>query len=123
MEAAQSIKKQPKPNPSLWKRFWSEPWFAIATIILAAAILLFIVAPVCAVLLCNIGIGTDTLRLDNYKKFFRTSYYLEALGNSVLPAVITTIIVLFLCINIALYASRMKGFLSKAYRGIAALPL
>ncbi|HLR51629.1 MAG TPA: iron ABC transporter permease [Candidatus Avamphibacillus sp.] len=123
MEAAQSIKKQPKPNPSLWKRFWSEPWFAIATIILAAAILLFIVAPVFAVLLRSIGIGTDTLTLDYYKEFFQASYYLEALGNSVLSAVITTIIVLFLSINIALYATRMKGFLSKSYRGIALLPL
>jgi iron(III) transport system permease protein len=123
MEAAQSIEKQPKPNPSVWKRFWAEPWFAIATIVLAAAILLFIVAPVFAVLLRSIGVGTDALTLDYYKEFFQASYYLEALGNSVLSAVITTVIVLFLSINIALYATRMKGFLSKSFRGVALLPL
>lgn len=123
MEAVQPIKKQSKPSFSMWRRFWSEPWFAIATIILAAAILLFIVAPVFAVLLRSFGVGTGTLTLDYYKDFFEVSYYLEALRNSVLSAIITTVIVLFLSINIALYATRMKGFLAKSYRGIALLPL
>lgn len=123
MEAAQPAKKQLTPPSSMWRRFWSEPWFAIATIILAAAILLFIVAPVFAVLLKSFGIGTGELTLAYYKDFFQAPYYWEALRNSVLSAVISTVIVLFLSINIALYVTRAKSFLSKSYKGIALLPL
>lgn len=123
MESSHPLPKQPKPSFSTWRRFWSEPGFAIATIILAAAILLFIVAPVFAVLLRSFGVGTETLTFDYYTTFFQRAYYWKALGNSILSAGITTIIVLFLSINIALYATRMKGFFAKSYRGIALLPL
>lgn len=123
MESSHPLPKQPKPSFSTWRRFWSEPGFAIATIILAAAILLFIVAPVFAVLLRSFGVGTETLTFDYYTTFFQRAYYWKALGNSILSAGITTIIVLFLSINIALYATRMKGFFAKFYRGIALLPL
>lgn len=123
MEATQPLHKHSKPSFSKWRRFWSEPGFSIATIILALAILIFIVAPVFAVLLRSFGIGTGALTLEHYTTFFQRPYYWEALGNSILSAVITTLIVLFLSINIALYATRMKGFLAKSYRGIALLPL
>lgn len=123
MESSQPLPKEPKPSFSTWRRFWSEPGFAIATIILAVAILIFIVAPVFAVLLRSFGVGTETLTFDYYTTFFQRAYYWEALGNSILSAVITTIIVLFLSINVALYATRMKGFFAKSYRGIALLPL
>ncbi|MBY7144650.1 iron ABC transporter permease [Virgibacillus sp. NKC19-3] len=107
----------------MWGRFWAEPWFAIATIILAVAIIVFIVAPVFAVLLKSFGIGTGQLTLDYYKQFFQASYYWDALLNSILSAVISTVIVLFLSINIALYVTRSKSFLSKSFQGIALLPL
>ncbi|WP_449354744.1 ABC transporter permease [Virgibacillus natechei] len=123
MEAKKPMKNQLKPSSSMWRRFWSEPWFAIATIILAAAILLFIVAPVFAVLLKSFGIGTGSLTFDYYKEFFQAPYYWDALLNSVLSAIITTVVVLFLSINIALYVTRSKSLLSKSYQGIALLPL
>src|SRR5699024_6300199 len=103
------MKNQLKPSSSVWRRFWAEPWFAIATIILAAAILLFIVVPVFAVLLKSFGIGTGHVTFDYYKEFFEGSYYWKALLNSILSAIITTVIVLFLSINIALYATRSKS--------------
>lgn len=123
MEAIQPVKNLSKPSSTIWGRFWSEPWFAIATIVLAVAIILFIVAPVLAVLLKSFGIGTGQLTFDYYKEFFQASYYWDALMNSVLSAVISTIIVLFLSINIALYVTRSKSFLSKSFKGIALLPL
>lgn len=122
MEAVHSVTQQHKPF-SVWRRFWAEPWFAIATIILAVAILLFIVVPVFAVLLKSFGIGTGTLTLDYYKEFFQASYYWDALLNSVLSAIVTTIIVLFLSINISLYVTRSNSFLAKTYKGVALLPL
>src|SRR5699024_2502743 len=79
--------------------------------------------PVFAVLLRSFGVGTETLTFDYYTTFFQRAYYWEALGNSILSAVITTIIVLFLSINVALYATRMKAFFAKSYRVIALLLL
>ncbi|WP_051681494.1 ABC transporter permease [Virgibacillus alimentarius] len=123
METVPTVKKRLRPFQAKWQQFWSEPWFAIATIILAAAILIFIVAPVFAVLLKSFGIGTGQLTFDYYKEFFQASYYWEALKNSLLSAIITTVVVLFLSINIALYVTRTKNALSKSFKGIALLPL
>src|SRR5699024_11542802 len=106
----QPLPKEPKPSFSTWRRFWSEPGFAIATIILAVAILIFIVAPVFAVLLRSFGVGTETLTFDYYTTFFQRAYYWEALGNSILFAVIITIIFLFLCINFFFYVIFLYGF-------------
>ncbi|MFA1820019.1 ABC transporter permease [Virgibacillus oceani] len=114
---------QPKPSLSTWRRFWAEPWFAILTIILALAILLFIVAPVFAVLLKSIGIGSGSLTLDYYKAFFQRSYYLEALYNSVLSSAITTLIVVTISIIVSMYVTRSNSIFAKSYRGIALLPL
>ncbi|WP_309228318.1 ABC transporter permease [Virgibacillus saliphilus] len=123
MDATQPVNNRLKSSSTIWGRFWAEPWFAIATIILAVAIIVFIVAPVFAVLLKSFGIGTGQLTLDYYKQFFQASYYWDALLNSILSAVISTVIVLFLSINIALYVTRSKSFLSKSFQGIALLPL
>lgn len=123
MEAIPPVKSRPQLFRTKWERFWAEPWFAIATIILAVAIMMFIVAPVFAVLLKSFGLGTGQLTFDYYKQFFSASYYWEALLNSLLSAVISTIIVLFLSINIALYVTRTKNTISKSVKGIALLPL
>lgn len=123
MEAIPPVKSRPQLFRTKWERFWAEPWFAIATIILAVAIMIFIVAPVFAVLLKSFGLGTGQLTFDYYKQFFSASYYWEALLNSLLSAVISTIIVLFLSINIALYVTRTKNTISKSVKGIALLPL
>lgn len=114
-----------KPNPftTAWKRFWSEPGFAILTIILALAILLLIVVPVLAVLLKSFGIGSETLTFDHYKEFFSSSSYLRALRNSVTSSIVTTIIVTVLSIVVALYVTRSQSYLSRFYSGVAFLPL
>src|SRR5699024_9830734 len=122
-EAISPVKSRSQLFRTKWERFWAEPWFAIATIILAAAIMIFIVAPVFAVLLKSFGIGTGQLTFDYYKQFFGASYYWEALLNSLLSAIISTVVVLFLSINIALYVTRTKNIISKSFRGIALLPL
>ena len=123
MEAIPPVKSRPQPFRTKWERFWAEPWFAIATIILAVAIMIFIVAPVFAVLLKSFGLGSGQLTFDYYKQFFGASYYWESLLNSLLSAVISTVIVLFLSINIALYVTRTKNVISKSFKGIALLPL
>src|SRR5699024_9798618 len=92
-------------KPSIWKKFWSEPGFAILTLILALAILAFIVLPVFAVLLKSFGFGTGTITLEHYKEFFASSTYLTALKNSVLSSVVSTIVVTILGIIVSLYVT------------------
>lgn len=123
MGAAQLTKGRSKSSPNLWRRFWAEPWFSILTIILALSILLFIVVPVFAVLLKSFGIGTGTLTLEYYSKFFAESYYLDALVNSIMSSLITTLIVVVLSIAMSLYVTRSNSFFAKSYKGIALLPL
>lgn len=123
MEGTYSIKGRQNSLLFKWKRFWAEPWFAIATIILAIAIMLFIVAPVFAVLLKSFGIGSGAITLEYYVEFFQASYYWSALYNSILAAIITTVVVLFLSICIALYVTRSTSFVSKTYGSLALLPL
>lgn len=123
MEATQTGKNQSASFKKSWKRFWAEPWFAIATIILGASIILFIVAPVFAVLLKSLGFGTGGLTLEHYSEFFKATYYFDALLNSLKSAAITTIIVIILSVTISLYVTRSNNLLSKAFDGIALLPL
>lgn len=113
----------PKPFLHKWKRFWSEPLFAIATIILAISIILFIVAPVLAVLLKSFGLGTGEFTLNYYSEFFQSSYYFEALFNSMYSAVITTMAVIVLSIIVSLYVTRSQSIAARSYKGIALLPL
>lgn len=104
-------------------RFWREPGFAIATIVMAAAILLFIVAPVVTVLVRSVGVGSsEGFTLAHYAEFF-DDYYLGAYWNSIKAAVISTAIVVVLGVTVALYVTRTRGFRSGAVRGIALLPL
>ncbi len=114
-----------KPNSLIttWKKFWSEPGFAILTSVLALAILLFIVVPVLAVLLRSFGIGSGALTIEHYKEFFSSSAYLQSLRNSVASAVLTTIIVTTLSIAVGLYVTRSKSYLARFYSGVALLPL
>ncbi|TFJ92012.1 ABC transporter permease [Lentibacillus salicampi] len=123
MESVQPSNVQQKPSPGTWRRFWAEPWFAILTIILALAILLFIVAPVFAVLLKSFGLGTGSFTFEYYTKFFQESYYLNALYNSVMSSLITTFVVVMLSVAVSLYVTRSNNFLAKSYKGIALLPL
>src|SRR5690625_1117609 len=106
-----------------WRKFWSEPGFAILSIILIAAIFLFIVLPVFSVLLRSFGIGTGTFTFDHYKHFFNTTFYLKALLNSVYAAIISTAVVIFLSVCMPLYVTRSNSWLATAYRGISLLPL
>ncbi|WP_027963768.1 ABC transporter permease [Halalkalibacillus halophilus] len=106
-----------------FRNFWSEPWFAILTLVLAGAILLFIVVPVFAVLFKSFGIGSGEVTLEYYQNFFARSYYFESLVNSVSAAILSTLIVVFLSVCISLYVTRTTSFLSKFYRGAALLPL
>ncbi|MCP8615842.1 ABC transporter permease [Salirhabdus salicampi] len=114
---------QTRPFLREWKRLWSEPLFAIATIILALSIIIFIVAPVFAVLLKSFGIGTGDFTVANYEKFFQTSYYINSLLNSVKAALISTAAVVLLSVVVSLYVTRSQSFVAKTYRGIALLPL
>lgn len=118
-----SLKQRSNPFLTGWKKFWAEPGFAILTIILSLAILLFIVVPVFAVLLKSFGFGTGDLTLSYYKTFFTSSSYLQSLQNSVASAVATTIIVTILSIIVALYVTRSQSFLAKSYGGVSLLPL
>lgn len=116
-------KRKRNPFTTAWKNLWAEPGFAILTIILALAILLLIVVPVLAVLLRSFGIGSETLTLEHYKSFFSSSSYLGALRNSVTSSIVTTIMVTFLSVVLALYVTRTRSFLSRFYSGMALLPL
>ncbi len=108
---------------SKWQQFWAEPGFAVAAIIVAALLILFILVPVVAVFLKSFGIGSGGFTLTYYEKFFSTKSYFLALKNSVAAGFISTIIILLFSIPFALYVSRTKSMISKAYRGIALLPL
>ncbi|GAB4074496.1 iron ABC transporter permease [Barrientosiimonas marina] len=116
-------KRKSNPFTRAWKNLWAEPGFAILTIILALAILLLIVVPVVAVLLKSFGIGSETLTFSHYKDFFSSSTYLGALRNSILSSIVTTTVVIFLSIVLALYVTRSRSLLSRFYGGVALLPL
>ncbi|ENH98073.1 binding-protein-dependent transport system inner membrane protein [Gracilibacillus halophilus YIM-C55.5] len=105
------------------RQFWSEPWFAILTMVLAGAILLFIVVPVFAVLLKSFGMNENGFTLDYYQEFFSRTYYFDAIINSLSASILSTIIVVFLSVSISLYVTRSSSFVSKFYRGAALLPL
>ncbi|RPF53498.1 ABC transporter permease [Aquisalibacillus elongatus] len=105
------------------RQFWSEPWFAILTMILAGAILLFIVTPVFAVLYKSFGMDASGFTLDYYREFFSRTYYFDSMMNSLGAAVISTIIVVILSVSISLYVTRSTSFVSRFYRGAALLPL
>jgi iron(III) transport system permease protein len=128
VEIRQQQQKQQRLAPSTpffrdWKKLWSEPLFAVATIILAISILLFIVTPVLAVLLRSVGVGSGELTIQNYVKFFQTSYYIDSLFNSLKAAVLSTVGVVVLSIFVSLYVTRSESIVAKSYRGIALLPL
>lgn len=112
-----------KKLTSSWRGLWSEPGFGIATLIIILSLLLFILVPVFIVIIKSIGWGSGEITLDNYRVFFKTSYYFKALLNSLLAAVITTIIVIPLSTIFSLYVTRSSSVISKLYRSIAQLPL
>ncbi|MCR6109454.1 iron ABC transporter permease [Bacillus sp. A301a_S52] len=100
-----------------------EPGFAVAAIIIAALLLLFILAPVMAVLLRSFGVGTGELTLQYYAQFFQSWSYFQAFVNSVSAGLISTSIIIMISIPFALYVTRSTSMLSKVYRGIGLLPL
>ncbi|SDJ06985.1 ABC transporter permease [Natribacillus halophilus] len=108
---------------STWRRFWSEPGFAVAAIIVAALLIFFILLPLSAVLLRSFGVGGDGFTLEYYEQFFQHSSYFQALLNSVGVGVVTTTIVIFISVPFALYVTRTTNTLSKVYRGLSLLPL
>lgn len=122
MEASLGKQKQ-HSYLTKWKKFWSEPGFAILSLILIACILLFIVFPVFAVLLRSFGLGSGELTLAHYTKFLSSTHFLKALLNSLTSAIVITVIITSLSIVVALYVTRTHGVFSKAYRGISLLPL
>jgi len=101
---------------------WREPGFAIATLIMGVAILLFIILPVLAVLIRSIGIGSDGLTLSHYFEFF-DPYYLGAYWNSIKAAVISTAIVVVLSVVVSLYVTRSRGIGARIMSGVSLLPL
>lgn len=122
MEASLDKQKQ-HSYLTKWKKFWSEPGFAILSLILIACILLFIVFPVFAVLLRSFGLGSGELTLAHYTKFLSSTHFLKALLNSLTSAIVITVIITSLSLVVALYVTRTHGAFSKAYRGISLLPL
>src|SRR5690625_3317541 len=106
-----------------WRKFWSEPGFAILTLILMVAVFLFIIAPVFSVLLKSFGFGSEALTLEHYRKFFASNFYLKSLWNSVKAASISMVIIVFLSICMSLYVTRSNSLLARVYRGASLLPL
>ncbi|WNF36681.1 iron ABC transporter permease [Bacillaceae bacterium IKA-2] len=100
-----------------------EPGFAVAAIIIAALLILFILAPVLAVLLRSFGVGTGELTFQYYAQFFQSASYFRAFINSISAGLISTSIIIMISIPFALYVTRSKSMLSKVYRGIGLLPL
>lgn len=112
-----------QPTRSSWRKIWSEPGFGVMTLVILLSLLLFILVPVLSVVLKSVGWGTGTITLDNYKMFFKTSYYFKALSNSLFAAVISTSIVIPVSVAFALYVTRSQSIISKVYRSLAQLPL
>lgn len=106
-----------------WKRFWSEPGFAVAAIVVAVLLIVFILLPLMAVLLRSVGIGGDGFTLDYYKQFFQRSTYFVSLLNSIGVGIITTTIVICISVPFALYVTRTTSAISKVYRGLSLLPM
>lgn len=103
-------------------RFFGEPGFAAVTIVMAAAILLFIVAPIAAVFVRSVGVGGDGFTVEHYFEFFKP-YYLGAYWNSIKAAAISTTVIVVLSVALALYVTRVRGKRGKVVGTIALLPL
>lgn len=103
-------------------RFFAEPGFAIATLVMAAAIVLFIIAPIGTVLIRSVGVGGEGFTLSYYAEFF-DHYYLSAYWNSIKAAALSTVIVLVLSVFVAMQVTRSRSAVAKTYRGLALLPL
>lgn len=108
---------------STWKRFWSEPGFAVTAIIVAVLLFFFILLPLTAVFLRSIGVGGDGFTLEYYKQFFQRPVYFEALLNSIGVGVISTTIIICISVPFALYVTRTTSMISKLYRGLSLLPM
>lgn len=104
-------------------RLRSEPGTLIVAAIVAALLFLFILLPVFVVFLRSFGIGAGQITLQYYVKFFQNANYFKALTNSVLVAIVSTVIILFISIPYALYVTRTNSVISKWYRNISLLPL
>lgn len=103
-------------------RFWSEPGFAVATILMGAAILVFIVLPIFAVLVRSLGVGGTGFTVEHYSAFFNR-YYLGAYWNSIRAAFISTLIVVILGVFVSLYVTRGRTVGTRLVSGVALLPL
>jgi len=88
----------------------------------AGALLLFIVLPVARVLLTSFQ-GEAGLTLAHYAKFFRTTYFLLSLRNSVVLAVVVTLLAVGIGFAVALAVTRGPRRLRWPVRLVALLPL
>lgn len=106
-----------------WKRFWTEPVFAVAAIVVAVLLLIFILLPLLAVFLRSFGIGDEGFTLEHYQQFFQRSTYYKSLLNSIMVGVVSTSIIISISIPFALYVTRTTSAISKVYRGLSLLPM
>jgi len=88
----------------------------------AGALLVFIVLPVARVLLTSFQ-GDAGFTLAHYAKFFRTTYFLLSLRNSVVLAVVVTLLAVGIGFAVALAVTRGARRLRGPVRLVALLPL
>ena len=88
----------------------------------AGALLVFIVLPVARVLVTSFQ-GETGLTLAHYAKFFRTTYFLLSLRNSVVLAVVVTLLAVGIGFAVALAVTRGPRRLRWPFRLVALLPL
>ncbi|HLR58991.1 MAG TPA: iron ABC transporter permease [Pseudogracilibacillus sp.] len=122
---AQVSSKELKDNKfkTAWKRFWAEPLFAMAAIVVAVLLFIFILLPLLAVLLRSFGIGGDGFTFEHYQQFFQRSSYYKSLLNSIMVGIVSTSIIIGISIPFALYVTRTTSAISKVYRGLSLLPM
>src|SRR5699024_12709543 len=77
-----------------WTRFWAEPLFAMAAIVVAVLLFIFILLPLLAVLLRSFGIGGDGFTFEHYQQFFQRSSYYKSLLNSIMVGIVSTSIII-----------------------------
>ena len=99
-----------------------DPFFIVLTIFMTILLLLFVVYPVASVLITSFR-SEGRVSLQNYRDFFRYSYYYRAMINSLILGVITTTVVVIVSFAISYTISKTDLPLKQFLRTGALLPL
>jgi len=105
------------------RTFLREPAVVLVTLGIAAALVIFVLWPIAAVLSRSFADEHGAFTLANYARFFSRSYFYGAFTNSLILGVVTTTLVLFFGFAVAYVVTDLRPVGSDLLNVLARLPL